>query len=25
MSEDSLDRLGVGLLCLCAALAGLLE
>jgi hypothetical protein len=25
MSEDSLDRLGVALLCLCAALAGLLE
>jgi len=25
MSEDSLDRLGVGLLCLCAALAGVLE
>jgi hypothetical protein len=25
MSEDSLNRLGVALLCLCAALAGLLE
>jgi hypothetical protein len=25
MREDSLDRLGVALLCLCAALAGLLE